>query len=51
MLFRSDYVIPEDVSELFRDTVAHRLLLAPGAREGQDPVGDVLHAVRPPRLG
>ncbi|WP_295632401.1 MoxR family ATPase [uncultured Intestinimonas sp.] len=46
-----DYVIPEDVSELFRDTVAHRLLLAPGAREGQDPVGDVLHAVRPPRLG
>ena len=46
-----DYVIPEDVSELFRDAVAHRLLLAPGAREGQDPVGDVLHAVRPPRLG
>lgn len=46
-----DYVIPEDVSGLFRDTVAHRLVLASGTGDGQDPVGDVLRTVRPPRLG
>ena len=45
-----DYVIPEDVAGLFRDVVTHRLLLAPGVREGQDPVGDVLRTVQPPRL-
>ena len=45
-----DYVLPGDVTELFRDTVAHRLILADAAGAG-DPLGDVLSSVRPPRLG
>ena len=44
-----DYVLPGDVSELFRDTVAHRLTLTDAGGTG-DPVGDVLASVRPPRL-
>lgn len=46
-----DYVIPEDVADIFRDTVAHRLILTPGC-DGtqQDPLGEVLHMVHPPRL-
>ena len=46
-----DYVIPEDVADIFRDTVAHRLVLTPGC-DGtqQDPRGEVLHMVHPPRL-
>ena len=44
-----DYVLPGDVSELFRDTVAHRLILTDAGGIG-DPVGDVLASVRPPRL-
>ena len=44
-----DYVLPGDVSELFRDTVAHRLILTDAGGTG-DPVGDVLASVRPPRL-
>ena len=46
-----DYVIPEDVADIFRDTVAHRLVLTPGC-DGtqQDPLGEVLHMVQPPRL-
>ena len=44
-----DYVLPDDVTELFRDTVAHRLILTDG-RETGDPVGDVLASVRAPRL-
>ena len=44
-----DYVLPGDVTELFRDTVAHRLILADAAGAG-DPLGDVLSSVRPPRL-
>ena len=46
-----DYVIPEDVADIFRDTVAHRLVLTPGC-DGtqQDPLGEVLHMVHPPRL-
>ena len=45
-----DYVLPEDVSQFFRDTVAHRLILTDAGETG-DPVGDVLKSVRPPRLG
>ena len=46
-----DYVIPEDVADIFRDTVAHRLILTPGC-DGtqQDPLGEVLQMVHPPRL-
>ena len=44
-----DYVLPGDVSEIFRDTVAHRLILTDAGGTG-DPVGDVLASVRPPRL-
>lgn len=44
-----DYVLPDDVTELFRDTVAHRLILTDAAGTG-DPLGDVLSSVRPPRL-
>ena len=46
-----DYVIPEDVADIFRDTVAHRLILTPGC-DGtpQAPLGEVLHMVHPPRL-
>ena len=44
-----DYVLPDDVTELFRDTVAHRLILTDAAGAG-DPLGDVLSSVRPPRL-
>ena len=47
-----DYVIPEDVADIFRDTVAHRLVLTPGC-DGtqQDPLGEVLHMVHPPGSG
>ena len=45
-----DYVLPEDVSQFFRDTVAHRLILTDAGETG-DPVGDVLKSARPPRLG
>ena len=44
-----DYVLPDDVTELFRDTVAHRLILTDAAGTG-DPLGDVLSSVRSPRL-
>ena len=44
-----DYVLPDDVTELFRDTVAHRLILTDAAGAG-DPLGDVLASVRAPRL-
>ena len=46
-----DYVIPEDVADIFRDTVAHRLVLTPGCDGTQQaPLGEVLHMVHPPRL-
>ena len=44
-----DYVLPDDVTELFQDTVAHRLILTDAAGAG-DPLGDVLASVRVPRL-
>lgn len=50
-----DYVIPDDIRNIFRDTVAHRLILSPRAEsvaaEQLDPLRDVLRAVLPPKLG
>ena len=46
-----DYVLPQDVQLVFRDTVAHRLLLTGrGTAEGADPVGDALKSVAEPKL-
>ncbi len=48
-----DYVIPEDVSLVFRDVVTHRLLLSPRAEAtaGADPAKEILRSVAPPRIG
>ncbi len=46
-----DYVLPEDVKRVFRDTVAHRLLLTGrGLSQGADPAADALGQVKAPRL-
>ncbi len=46
-----DYVVPQDVKGVFRDTVAHRLLLTGrGISEQADPTLDALKAVSAPRL-
>lgn len=48
-----DYVVPDDVQSLWRDAVAHRLLLAPWAEEtiGAVDIADAaLHGVEPPRI-
>jgi len=46
-----DYVLPEDVSGVFRVTVSHRLVLTGRAQtQGDDPVGDVLRSVAAPKL-
>jgi len=37
-----DYVIPEDVSDVFKNVAGHRVLLQPKARVNQMTVGDVL---------
>lgn len=48
-----DYVIPEDVQCIWRDAIAHRLVLSPGA-EGSvsaiDLAGKVLRSVEPPHI-
>ena len=47
-----DYVVPGDVKAVFRDTVDHRILMTGrGTSGGADPVGEILSAVKPPRLG
>ena len=48
-----DYVIPEDVSLVFRGVVTHRLLLSPRAEAtaGADPAKEILRSVAPPRIG
>ncbi len=47
-----DYVLPQDVMVIFRDVIAHRLILTGrGGGQGADPVGDVLGAVPAPKLG
>jgi len=46
-----DYVLPEDVERVFRDTVAHRLLLTGrGSAEGADPVANALGSVPAPKV-
>ncbi len=49
-----DYVIPEDVRFIWRDTVAHRLLLPTGAAGSAaltaQVADEVLRSVRPPKL-
>lgn len=48
-----DYVVPEDVQTIWRDVIAHRLILAPGvegAVTGQAVAAAVLKAVEPPRI-
>ncbi len=48
-----DYVVPEDVQSIWRDAVAHRLLLAPGAEGTASAVeiaASVLRGVDPPRI-
>ena len=47
-----DYVLPQDVAEIFRDVIAHRLILtARGAAQGVDVAGEVLKSVPAPRVG
>ena len=48
-----DYVVPEDVQTIWRDVIAHRLILAPGVEgtvTGQAVAATVLKAVEPPRI-
>ena len=46
-----DYVVPQDVKGIFRDTVSHRLLLTGrGVSEGADPAGDALKQVSAPAI-
>ena len=46
-----DYVLPQDVQIIFRDTVAHRLLLTGrGLAEGADPAAAALGHVKAPGL-
>ena len=49
-----DYVVPGDVSYIWTDAIAHRLVLPAGAaevgRRTVDIAGEVLESVRPPRL-
>ena len=49
-----DYVVPGDVSYIWTDAIAHRLVLPAGAADGGrrtvDIAGEVLESVRPPRL-
>ena len=47
-----DYVIPQDVQQVFRDTVAHRLILSPRAESAQaaDPLTEILRGIPAPRI-
>ena len=49
-----DYVVPGDVSYIWTDAIAHRLVLPAGAaevgRRAADIAGEVLESVHPPRL-
>ncbi|MCI9037089.1 MAG: MoxR family ATPase [Oscillospiraceae bacterium] len=48
-----DYVVPEDVQTIWREAVAHRLLLAPGVEGTADAweiAGEVLRTVNPPKI-
>ena len=49
-----DYVVPKDISPLFADTLAHRLILRPGVENENITVAkilaDILRSVQPPRI-
>lgn len=45
-----DYVVPGDVREVFPKTVAHRLVLTPGAGNGEALLRELLDTVPVPRL-
>ncbi len=48
-----DYVVPEDVQAIWREAVAHRLLLAPGVEgtaSAQEIAGEILRTVNPPKI-
>ena len=48
-----DFVVPEDVQCIWREAVAHRLVLRPGTEgtaDAQEIAGAVLHAVEQPRI-
>jgi MoxR-like ATPase len=49
-----DYVVPKDISPLLLDTLAHRLVLKPGAEnEGVTAVKiltEIVRSVREPRI-
>ena len=49
-----DYVIPEDVREVFTQTVAHRLILTPQAegqgKQAEQVLGSILQSVPAPKL-
>ena len=48
-----DYVVPEDVQTMWREAVAHRLILAPGAEGSAGArtiAAEVLRTVEPPRI-
>ena len=46
-----DYVLPEDVSAVFEDTLSHRLILTGrGKQEGRNVCAEVLGSVSAPRL-
>ena len=49
-----DFVIPEDVQYIWKDVIAHRLILPAGSAGGGDRTAqiaaEVLHSIRPPRI-
>ena len=49
-----DYVLPEDVRNVFCDVINHRLLYAPGVEETAQRrrklLGEIVESVRPPKL-
>lgn len=48
-----DYVLPEDVAEIFADCTAHRLLLSPQAEgvDAREVCGQLLKQLPPPHVG
>jgi MoxR-like ATPase len=53
-LSRRDYAIPSDVQYIFKDVVAHRMILKPKARVNNVTVDnlldDILRMIKPPRI-
>jgi len=50
-----DYVVPKDITPLINDTVAHRLILRPGAENENITavkiLNSILHTIHEPRIG